>query len=453
MKLFGTMRINDLGNLEIGNCDSTDLAEKYGTPLYVMDEKLIRDTCNLFNTSFRSEEIETEVIYASKAFLTLAMCRLIDEEGLSLDVVSGGELYTAIKADFPSHKIFMHGNNKTREELTMAIKNCIGRIVVDHANELSLIHDICKELNKKISILLRVNPGIEAHTHEYIKTTKNDSKFGISISNPDVLNMINELKDSKYVDFRGFHCHIGSQIFQEESFYEEINVMMDFIKVVSKECGVIIKELNLGGGFGVYYSNGDNPIELNSFLRNMLNKVIDKANQLKIIYPKVMIEPGRAIVGNAGTTLYRVGSTKNTYGGKQYVFVDGSMNDNPRTSLYGAQYEAAIANRMNDADENIYTITGKCCESGDIIVKSVSLPHPNIGDLIAVSTTGAYNYSMSSNYNRLLRPPVVFVKNGESRCVVKRETYEDLIRNDIAVGGKHNASNSTKVWRLVSSNR
>ncbi len=431
MKLFGTMTINELGHLEIGECDSIHLVEKHGTPLYVMDENLIRDNCKLFKTTFNSKDIETEIIYASKAFLTLAMCQLIEEEGLSLDVVSGGELYTAIKANFPVHKIYMHGNNKTREELTMAIESGIKRIIVDNKYEVDLIENICESLNKKVSVLLRVNPGIETNTHEYIKTTKNNSKFGVSIFSKDTLNIINKLNTSKYIDFKGFHSHIGSQILHNESFYEEINIMIEFIKMISENFGITIQELNLGGGFGVYYSKGDVPLDLKKLLKNMLNKIRIKANELEIAYPKVMIEPGRSIVANAGTTLYRVGSTKKTYSGKHYIFVDGGMNDNPRTSLYGAQYEAAIANRMNDKDEDVYTITGRCCESGDIIVKDITLPHPEIGDIIAVSTTGAYNYSMSSNYNRLPKPPVIFVKNGESRCVVKRETYEDIIKNDI----------------------
>ncbi|QQY79822.1 diaminopimelate decarboxylase [Keratinibaculum paraultunense] len=431
MKLFGTMKINELGHLEIGKCDSTDLVKKYGTPLYVMDETLIRDNCKLFKTNFTSKNIQTEIIYASKAFLTLAMCTLINEEGLSLDVVSGGELYTAIKANFPTHKIYMHGNNKTKEELTMAIKTGIGRIIVDNKCELDLIENICKAYNKKISILLRVNPGIETNTHEYIKTTKNSSKFGISIFDKDIFNIVNKLNSNKYIDFKGFHSHIGSQILNEESFYEEINVMMNFIKEVSEKCGTTIQELNLGGGFGVYYSKKDRPINLKNLLKNMLDKIKSKADEFKLPYPKIMIEPGRSIVANAGTTLYQVGCTKKTHSGKHYVFVDGGMNDNPRTALYNAQYEAAIANRMNDEKEGIYTITGRCCESGDIIAKDISLPHPNIGDIIAVSTTGAYNYSMASNYNRLPRPSVIFVKNGNSKCIVRRETYEDIIKNDL----------------------
>ncbi len=431
MKLFGTMKINEIGHLEIGKCDSIDLIKEYGTPLYVMDEELIRDNCKLFKTYFKCDDIETEVIYASKAFITMSMCKLIEEEGLSLDVVSGGELYTALTTGFPVQRIFMHGNNKTREELIMAIESGVGRIVIDNINELNLIEDICESMDRKAQVLLRVNPGIEAHTHEYIKTTKNSSKFGVSIFDKETIHILTKIKESRFAKFMGLHCHIGSQILQEQSFYETINIMFDFIKIITDNCGLTVKELNLGGGFGIYYSKDDTPINLKSLLGNMLDIIRTKINELGIPSPKTMLEPGRAIVANAGTTLYLVGSTKKTYSGKHYVFVDGSMNDNMRTALYDAKYEAAIANRMNDKISDIYTITGRCCESGDMIVKDVSLPHPEIGDIIAVSTTGAYNYSMSGNYNRLPKPPVVFVKDGGSRCIVRKETYEDIIRNDI----------------------
>lgn len=431
MKLFGTAKTNKKGHLEIGKCDAVDLVKDHGTPLYVMDEKLIRDNCRYFKEHFKCENIDTEVVYASKAFMTLAMCKLIEEEGLSLDVVSEGELYTALVADFPAERIFMHGNNKTEKEIHMAIESGVGRIVVDNANELELIRFKCNALNKRASILLRVNPGIEVDTHEYIKTTKNSSKFGISIYDENMIHIVNEIEKYDCLDFMGFHCHIGSQVLQEDSYYETTSIMLDFIKKISTNCGLIVKELNLGGGFGIYYSNGDTFMDLEKLFENILSIIIDKANEFNIPIPKTLIEPGRAIVANAGTTLYLVGSTKKTNSDKHYVFVDGSMNDNLRTALYDAKYEAALANRMNDEVEEYYTVTGRCCESGDMIVKNISLPHPKIGDILAVSSTGAYNYSMSGNYNRLPKPPVVFVKDGSSRCVVKRETYEDIIRNDM----------------------
>ncbi|AWI04968.1 diaminopimelate decarboxylase [Clostridium drakei] len=431
MKLFGTMNVNDKGHLEIGKCDTTELVKEFGTPLYVVDEDLVRNTCREFKDNFEIEGIESEVIYASKAFLNLAIAKVICEEGLSLDVVSGGELYTALKANFPVSRIYMHGNNKTESELTMAIEEGIGRIVVDNRNELEVIEYLCKSLNKKIDVLLRVNPGIEAHTHEYIQTSKNDSKFGESIFDEDMCKIINRFKNSESVNLKGFHCHIGSQIFEEKSFYSEVSDMIKFLEKIKNECGFCAEELNLGGGFGVYYSEGDKPVNLKSCLKNMISILKEEAQKSGLNIKKVMIEPGRSIIANAGTTLYKVGGTKKTYGGKQYVFIDGGMADNPRTALYDAKYEALVANKVNVENNEKYTIGGKCCESGDIIIKEIELPRVERGDIMAVLTTGAYNYSMSSNYNRIPKPAVVFVKEGEAKIAVKRETYEDIIRNDI----------------------
>lgn len=429
------MNINSKGHLEIGGCDTVDLAEKFGTPLYVIDEKLVRYNCRLFKNSFSMEDIQTEVIYASKAFLNLAICKVIDEEGLSLDVVSGGELYTALKANFPPSNIYMHGNNKTKEELIMAIRSGVGRIVVDNKQELELLESLCKTLNKKVNVLLRINPGIEAHTHEYIQTSKNDSKFGESIFSDDIFGLINRFQTSERLNLKGFHCHIGSQIFQEESFYLAVSVMLKFIKKVKDRCNFVTQELNLGGGFGVYYSHGDKPVDLKKCLKNMLLIIKKETENMNLKTPKIMIEPGRAIIANAGTTLYEVGGTKITYGGKKYVFVDGGMTDNPRTALYGAKYDACTANKMYSENKSTFTIAGKCCESGDVIIRNIELPQVEKGDIIAVFSTGAYNYSMASNYNRIPRPAVIFVKDGEAKLTVKRETYEDLIRNDIPYYG------------------
>lgn len=431
MNLFGTQRINNIGNLEIGNCDVVEIAKDFGTPLYVIDEEFIRNNCRRFKENFLMEKIDTEVIYASKAFLNLAMCNIMKEEGMSLDVVSGGELYTAIRANFPTNKIYMHGNNKTTDELEFAIKSNVGRIVVDNPQEFEKLDRICESLDRNAEILLRVNPGIEAHTHEYIQTSKNDSKFGISIFDNEILKIINKFNESKNIKLMGFHCHIGSQIFEEKSFYSSISVMLDFLNKVKKETGFITEELNLGGGFGVYYSQDDNPVNLEECLKNMLCIVKEISEKLDISIPKIMIEPGRAIVANAGITAYSVGGTKKTFGGKHFIFVDGGMSDNPRTALYDAKYEAVVVNKMNLKNEERYTVAGKCCESGDIIIKDIELPAVQIGDILAVLSTGAYNYSMASNYNKIPKPAVVFVKDGKAKLAVKRETYEDIIRNDI----------------------
>ena len=431
MKLFGTMNINNRGNFEIGNCDVVDLVKQYGTPLYVMDEELVRNNCKLFNGNFSMEGIDAEVIYASKAFLNVAICKIIKEEGLSLDVVSGGELYTALKANFPPNKIYMHGNNKTEDELILAIKSGVGRIIVDNRQELDLLENLCEELDKNIDVLLRVNPGIEAHTHKYIQTSKNDSKFGESIFSDDIQFIINKFQMSNRVNLKGFHCHVGSQVFEEQSFYSSVLVMFEFIKEMKDKSSFTTEELNLGGGFGVHYTDENEQIDIKECLNNMLLLIKDVTQKNHMEIPKIMIEPGRSIVANAGTTLYKIGATKKTYGGKEYIFVDGGMTDNPRTALYDAKYEAVVANKMNCEYEESYTVAGKCCESGDIIIKNIELPKVERNDVLAVLSTGAYNYSMSSNYNRILKPAVVFVKEGESRLAVKRETYEDLIRNDI----------------------
>lgn len=431
MKLFGTMRINEKGILSIGGCDTLKLAEDFNTPLYVIDEELVRQNCKLFRDAFSKNGIDTEVIYASKAFLNLAICKVIEEEGLALDVVSGGELYTAMKANFPVSKIYFHGNNKTAQELEMAIAAGVGRIVVDNRQELELIEEICHGLNKSIEILLRVNPGVEAHTHAFIQTSKNDSKFGESIFSEKIGSIIERIMGSKHINLKGLHCHIGSQIFEEESFYSVANIMMDFVAKLKSDQKFITEELNLGGGFGVYYSHEDKPIDIKSCLQNMLGLIRDQASYLNIKIPKLMIEPGRAIVANAGTTLYEVGAIKRTHGGKDYIFVDGGMTDNPRTALYDAKYDAIIADKATEEGNMLYTIAGKCCESGDIIIKDIKLPKTGKGDIVAVLCTGAYNYSMSSNYNRIPRPAVVFVKDGTAKVVVKRESYEDILRNDM----------------------
>lgn len=431
MKLFGTMKTNSEGVLEIGGKSVYELKEEFGTPLYIMDEAYIRETCKLFAENFKSSVLGTEVIYASKAFLNVAMAKLISEEGLSMDVVSGGEIYTAIKAGFPMEKVYFHGNNKTREELELAIENDLGTIVIDHRQEIDTLEAMLKEKGKTQSVLLRVNPGIDAHTHDYIKTSKLDSKFGESIYDEDIYVLTKKLSESDAFDFKGFHCHIGSQIFEEKSFIQAALAMVDFAVDVKEKTGVSVEALNLGGGFGVYYTEEDDPMELGSFLKHLVSSVEEKLSEAGLPSLKIMIEPGRSMVSNAGTTLYEIGGTKETFGGKDYVFIDGGMTDNPRPALYSAKYEGAIANKMNEKNTRTYTVAGKCCESGDIIIRDIELPEAAPGDLLAVSTTGAYTYSMSSNYNRNGRPAVVFVKDGSARLAVKRETLEDLVRNDV----------------------
>lgn len=433
MKLLGTMTVNDLGHLEIGGCDTVNLAYKYGTPLYVMDGKWIKSQCQSFKKYFSGQSAQTEVIYASKAFLNLAMCQLVMEQGLSLDVVSGGELFTAIKAEFPAEKIYFHGNNKTVEELIMALNYGVKQIVVDHEMEIDMLQYLCSEMNKHVDVLLRINPGIEAHTHEYIQTANLDSKFGISTEDERLGDIIAQIRDSYYLHLKGFHYHIGSQITEVSSFVKAADVMTDFISKIKTFYGYEAEVLNMGGGFGVYYSEGDEAPDLSKLLPEIVQSVEHICTDKGIKIPKLLIEPGRAIVANAGTTLYKVGATKLTAGGKHYVFVDGGMADNPRTALYDAVYEAALANRMNDPAVETFTVAGKCCESGDILIRSTLLPSAKRNDFLAVATTGAYNYSMASHYNRLRKPAVVLVENGNSKVIVRRETYEDLLRSDCMI--------------------
>lgn len=431
MNLHGTMKTNDMGNLEIGGIDTVNLAKKYGTPLYVFDIAHVKNNIRRYKSGFKHSKIDTEIIYASKAFLTIAMCKLIDSEGLSLDVVSGGELYTAKKAGFPANKIYFHGNNKTVEELLFALNFGVNKIIIDNEFELDMLEYLCAELDKNIDVMFRVNPGIEAHTHEYIQTSKNDSKFGISIYSEDICKLVNKVTDSYYMTLKGFHYHIGSQILESSSYSKAIEVMGEFIKSVKDDCGYVTEELNMGGGFGVYYSEEDTDFDIEGCLKDVLLSLHEYCTKNRLKIPKALIEPGRSIVANAGTTLYKVGATKKTYGGKTFIFVDGGMTDNPRTALYDAIYEGAIANKINNECTEEYTIAGKCCESGDIIIKNITLPEADKNDIMAIFSTGAYNYSMASNYNRLRKPAVIFVENGKSKVVVKRETYEDIIRNDV----------------------
>ncbi len=434
MKLHGTSRIDEKGHLEIGGCDTVELAKEYGTPLYIMDEALMRKTCREYRETFEKYG-KAEVIYASKTFLNLAMCRLVEQEGLGLDVVSGGELYTAIKSGFPAERIYFHGNNKSLDELKLALEARIGRIVVDNLFELENLNNLAGKLNTRVNVLFRLTPGIEAHTHEYIKTGQIDSKFGLVIGNGQAMEAIKKAKTLENIIIRGIHCHIGSQIFELESYRGAAEVMMDFVGEITRTTGIEIEELNLGGGFGIYYTSADQPASLETYAQLAMTTVNQKAEELGLTVPKVIVEPGRSIAGPAGTTIYTIGSIKNIPGVRTYVAIDGGMTDNPRPAMYQAKYEALLANKANQSGEEVVSIAGKCCESGDMLIWDIKLPQVESGDILSVSCTGAYNYSMSSNYNRNTRPAVVFVKDGQAELVVKRETYEDLIRNDVLPEG------------------
>ena len=431
MKLFGTSKINEKGNLSIGGVDTIDLAKKFKTPLYVMDQELIETTIDRMKNTFKSTRFNTRIAYAGKAFLTTGMAKLINSKGLDLDTVSGGEMFTAYKAGFPMERVHLHGNNKTIEEIEMAVDFGIDTIVVDNEDEIEKIEKICKEKNKKQAVLVRIDPGIEAHTHHYIKTSGLTSKFGISLFQENLFDIIKRLNDSPYIEFKGFHTHIGSQIFQSAFFIFALDEIFKYLDKLKKELGIVVHTVNMGGGFGVYYKEGDDPKEIDEVLSEIITYTEAMEIKYQIGFKELCIEPGRSIVANAGTTLYEVGGIKETVGGKTYVFIDGGMSDNIRTALYQAEYEAGVVNKLTDIDTKEITLAGKLCESGDIIIEKGKLPKSTtIGDIVAVTTTGAYCYTMSSNYNRITKPAVVFVKNGEAKVAVKRESFEDLIRND-----------------------
>ena len=431
MKLFGTSKVNEKGNLSIGGVDTVELVKEFKTPLYVMDQELIETTIDKMKAAFKSTRFNTRIAYAGKAFLSTGMIKLVESKGLDLDVVSGGELYTAHKAGFPMNKVHLHGNNKLVNEIEMAVEFGIDTIVVDNEDEIDKIERICREKGKKQAVLVRIDPGIEAHTHHYIKTSGLTSKFGISLFQDNLFDIIKRLNDSEWIEFKGFHTHIGSQIFQSAFFIFALDEIFKYLDKLKKELGIVVHTVNMGGGFGVYYKEGDDPKPIEEVLSEIITYTEAMEIKYQIGFKELCIEPGRSIVGNAGTTLYEVGGIKETVGGKTYVFIDGGMSDNIRTALYQAEYEAGVVSKLNDTDVREITLAGKLCESGDIIIEKGKLPKATeIGDIVAVTTTGAYCYTMSSNYNRMMRPAVVFVKDGKAKVAVKRETLDDLIRND-----------------------
>ncbi|MBE7030884.1 MAG: diaminopimelate decarboxylase [Ruminococcaceae bacterium] len=426
------MKINERNHLEIGGCDTVELAEQYGTPLYVMDEERIRANARRYRNAV--EEFyggNGLVLYASKALCTAALYRIIDEEGLGADVVSGGELYTALKADFDPKKIYFHGNNKTRAELEMAVDAGVGRIVVDNAYELAMLDEISASRGTVSEILFRLKPGVEAHTHEFISTGQIDSKFGAALETNEAFHLVEQACACKHIRLIGIHCHIGSQIFDLEPFKLAADVMLEFAREIKEKLGVVIKELNLGGGFGIQYTAEDKPLPYHQYMMAVSEVVKTSCAEKGLEFPFILMEPGRSIVGDAGITLYTVGAVKEIPNIRKYASVDGGMGDNPRYLLYEAQYDGVLANRANAPVDDVVTVCGKCCESGDILIRDANLPAMVPGDILAVMSTGAYNYSMSSNYNRIPRPPVVLVKNGTSRVIVKRETYEQVMQNDV----------------------
>lgn len=426
------LNVNDNGHLTIGGIDTVELAQQYGTPLYVIDEQVIRDNLRRFHESMQKYyNGKGLVCYASKALSCLEMCRIVASEGDGLDVVSIGELYTAVKAGFPMEKVGFHGNNKTDEELRYAVECGVGHIIVDNLSELHRLEKIAAEKNAEPHIMFRIKPGIDAHTHDFVKTGQIDSKFGFALETGEAFEAVKEAINCKNLKLVGLHCHIGSQIFDIAPFEEAARVMLGLIAEIKNKLGYEVQGLNLGGGFGIKYLNEHDPVPFETYIEKVSQVVNEECSRLNIAQPFIYIEPGRSIVAPAGITLYKVGARKEIPNIRTYVSIDGGMCDNPRYALYKSEYEAVVANKAGEERTEQVTIAGKCCESGDLIGEGMPLQHAESGDILAVCATGAYNYSMSSNYNRIPKPALVFVNNGESRIAVKRETLDDIIRNDV----------------------
>ncbi|MFW6007144.1 MAG: diaminopimelate decarboxylase [Halanaerobiales bacterium] len=425
------MEVDDKNNLQIGGISVEELREKYGTPLLVLDEAEIRENIRKYVNSFEKNYPEYKVLYAGKAFMNRTLCKILEEEGTGVDVVSGGEMYTALKADFPEKDIYFHGNNKLPQEIKLGLENDIEKFVVDNFYEARLLNKLAKEENKKVEVLVRITPGIEAHTHEYIQTGQIDSKFGVSIADNQALDLIEKVVNYDNLKLSGIHAHIGSQIFALESYQKLIEVLFNFLEGIKEKTGKTLAELDLGGGLGISHIEDEQPPDIRDFVETISEKVLTEAEKHNYSVPKLIVEPGRSIIGSAGTTLYTVGSIKQVPGMTKYVAVDGGMTDNIRPALYNADYQVFLANRCLDKPEEKVTVAGKCCESGDILAKDVEIPVAEPGDILAIPATGAYTFAMASNYNSIPRPAVVLVNEGESSVIVERESYEDLIRNDI----------------------
>lgn len=434
MNTRDTLKVNESGHLEIGGADCTELAKQYGTPLYVLDEAYIRAMMRVYRDALDKEYGNGLVLYASKAFSCTAVYAIAKQENIGADVVSGGELYTAMQAGFPAEKIYMHGNNKLPQEIAYALDCKVGVIVVDAYSEADLIDSEAKKRGIVQNVIIRINPGVEAHTHAYIQTAKTDSKFGFSIADGTAEKMTAYVLSKKSLRLCGYHCHIGSQIFEKQSFVLAAEKNLKFIAEMKQSLGFEAEILNLGGGFGIWYNDEDVKIDAEGYadyLRVLIDAVRKGCKRYGLKEPKLVIEPGRSIVGEAGITLYTVGAIKDIPNVKKYIAVDGGMFENPRYCLYQSKYTAILANRANEAPTEFVSVAGKCCESGDLIGVNMNLPEAHTGDILAVLSTGAYNYSMASNYNRNFIPPVVLVKDGKASYIVKPQTYEDLTRNDV----------------------
>jgi len=424
-----TTKINGKNHLEIGGCDTVELVKQYGSPLYVYDEESIRTCCRQYKDAF-SAYTDVSILYASKAFMTRAICKIMKDESLGLDVVSGGEIYTAMNSSFPMQNCYFNGNNKTTEELDLALYCNIGRITVDNFYELELLNEAAKKQDKKADILLRITPGIECHTHDYIKTGHLDSKFGFDLSQLDeaILKIKNDYAN---LNLKGLHAHIGSQIFEKDVYSDLVGIISEQFARIRKKYDMCLTEMNIGGGVGVKHTEADDPVSVYEIAEVIVSSLNENIAKHKLKGIKLLVEPGRSIICNSGITLYTAGSSKQVPEGRKYIAVDGGMSDNPRPSMYQADYTALVANKANDNPSEKVTIAGRYCESGDILIKDIDLPEINPGDIICIPATGAYNYSMASQYNRVPKPAAIIVHKGQSDVIIKRESYQDLISFDI----------------------
>lgn len=424
--------INEKGHLSLNNMDTVELAKEFGTPLYLMDENHIRETMQMYKNSIDKYYGGNGLVcYASKAFSCKHIYEVCKAEGIGVDTVSMGELHTALLAGTDPSLICYHGNNKTYDELCFAIDSNVGRIVADAFDELDIINEIAGEKGKVVTVLLRLSPGIEAHTHEFVKTAGIDSKFGFPIETGVAMEAVKKAVKLENIKLTGVHCHIGSQIFELEPFTHAAEVLFSFMAEAGKEAGTVFTDLNLGGGFGIKYTDDDTPVQYDKYMEAVSLKLKETCRKFGMELPFVIIEPGRSIVGSAGVTVYKVGSVKDIPDVRTYVSVDGGMTDNIRYALYGSKYDFVIANKASEPKDCHVAVVGRCCEGGDILTKDTPIQRCKRGDYLAVLDTGAYNYSMSSNYNRVLKPPVVMLYNGKASVAVKRETLDDIVRNDL----------------------
>ena len=428
-----TAEANGAGHLVIGGCDVVDLVREYGSPLYVYDEATIRTRAQEYVSGLRSASPHSLVIYASKAFANAALFHLLAEEDLGLDVVSGGELELAHRSGFPMERVYFHGNNKLPDEIELAVRAGVGRFVIDNFYELTALDELGQRLGTPISALIRVGPGVEAHTHEYRKTGMLDSKFGIPIGTGQAETAVFQALRAKGLRLVGLHAHIGSQVFEVAPYLETIQIGLEFAARMRDRYGLSLLEFSPGGGWGISYTDQDDPMPADEVARTVGGAVWNIAADLGLPHPRVVIEPGRSIVGQAGVAVYTVGSIKDIPGIRRYAALDGGMADNIRPALYGAVYQPLLANRLEDDGATTVTLAGRYCESGDILVKDARLPTVHTGDLIALPASGAYNLAMSSNYNLALRPAVVMVKDGRSRVIRRRESYDDLFATETAL--------------------